>query len=516
MAVDLVLYNAQIMTGDRRQPRAEAVAVKGGRIVAVGSRTDLAGLISPAGRSSDCRGKTLLPGLIDAHCHFFSSLRQLFSLDLSPAAVHSIADIQTAIGRKVRYIPAGTWIAGSDYNEFYLAEKRHPTRWELDAVAPDHPVIITHRSLHACVLNSAGLQKIGLSFESEEPPGGLIERDLESGELNGLLFEMLSWVQERLQAPLSAAELDWGIGELNRRWLEAGITSFGDATITNDPAQYQKLAGLVEKRAIQSRVNMMAGGAHLAAFKEKGWRTGSGDARLKIGSLKIVISQATGEMRPGQEELNRMVLAANQAGFQVAIHAVEKSSVEAAVRALEYGHNQQPETNLRNRIEHCSECSPETVARLAAIKAVVVTQPPFLYFQGERYRQETPPEIQPILYPFKWLWEAGLIVAGSSDAPVVSNNPMMGIFAAVTRQAPDGAALLPTQRLSAAQAVAMYTSAPALAQFEENEKGRLIPGQLADMVMLSDNPLDCPPEKIKDIRVEKTLIGGQVVWESTN
>ena len=326
----LILENANILTCDRHRPRAQALAVFEGRIAQIGSNLDFQGFKVKNTRIIDCQGKTLVPGFNDAHCHFFSALRKLFSLDLNPAAVHSIADIQWAIKRKTQYIPEGTWISGTDYNEFYLAEKRHPNRKDLDAAAHDHPVIISHRSLHACVLNSRAMQLVGINNESEEPPGGIIDRFLESGEPNGILFEMLPWVQRRIQSPLSRVEYHWGVAELNKTNLSAGITSFTDATVTNNIAQFETFSELIDQGLIQSRVNLILGADQLPQVLKRREIPTPGPAYLKTGCLKIVISQATGEMQPDQNELNRLVLESNRNNFQVAIHAVEKNSIEAA------------------------------------------------------------------------------------------------------------------------------------------------------------------------------------------
>lgn len=510
---NLIIYNAEIITCVASSPRAQALLAQDGHILQVGSNKDILAVKNPQTSLLDCHGKTLVPGFIDAHCHFFSGLRKLFSLDLSPAAVKSIADIQDILRCKVPYIPAGTWISGTDYNEFYLAEKRHPTRKDLDAAAPDHPVIITHRSLHACVLNSLALQKVGITNESEEPQGGIIDRDLDSGEPNGILYEMLPFIQRQIQPPLSKAEFDWGISELNRQYLSAGITSFTDATVTNDLRQYQVYKNLKEQGLINSRVDMMLNARELAAYLAQGLRPNTGDDNLKIGSLKIVISQATGQMLPQQDELNRMVLAAAQAGFQVAIHAVEKDSVEAAIIALENANILMPKSNLRHRIEHCSECPPEFVQRLKQAGVIVVSQPPFLYYHTDRYLKEIDSETQAYLYPFRSWIEAGIATAGSSDSPIVTNNPIMGIYGAAARRFEAGEVITPQEKITRQQALALYTSQAGKAGFAENYKGTLSSGKLADTVMLSDNPLTCPIKDLKKIQVEKTIIGGEVVYE---
>jgi len=189
---------------------------------------------------------------------------------------------------------------------------------------------------------------------------------------------------------------------------------------------------LKQSGKLQSRLCMMVGPEGLAEFKKSGLFTGSGNHGLRVGSLKIVLSQATGQLRPSQTDLNQMVMEADRAGFQVAVHAIERNAVEAAVVALENTSRLPRRAKLRHRIEHCSECPPDLRERLSRLRAVIVSQPPFIYYSGERYLAQVAPEVQKWLYPFKSLMDCGVIVAGSSDSPVVPNNPLMGIYAAVT------------------------------------------------------------------------------------
>jgi predicted amidohydrolase YtcJ len=519
-----ILYNADILTCAADKPQAQAILLQGNRILLTGSNSEILALSDVQTSQFDCQGKTLIPGFIDAHCHFFSGLRKLFSLDLSPATVKSITDIQDILRRKVRYVPRDTWISGTDYNEFYLAEKRHPTRADLDMAAPDHPVMITHRSLHACVLNSLALQKVGINNETEEPQGGIIDRDLDSGAPNGILYEMLPFIQQRIHSPLSKEEYSWGVSELNRQYLSAGITSYTDATVTNDLSQLQVFKELKQKNLIHSRVDVMLGEAGLSDYLSAGLKPPTLTGRdpvavqgetlfVNTGSLKIVISRATGQILPQQDDLNRMVLAAAQAGFQVAIHAVEEDSVEASIIALENANKLLSKNNLRHRIEHCSECSPQLIQRLRNAGAVIVSQPPFLYYHTDRYLRELDLTTQSYLYPFHSWLDAGIIVGGSSDSPVVPNSPIVGMYGAVSRSSEAGEIVTPDEKITRQQALALYTSQAAYAGFAEHEKGTLSPGKLADVVMLSNNPLTCPVEELKNLHIEKTIIGGQVVYE---
>ncbi len=513
-AADLILKNANVITIDPAQPTAELVAIKGDKILLVAGRERLESVRGAKTKIIDCQGKTVVPGFNDAHCHIFSFIRKLLSIDLSPPSVSSISDIKAAIHHQAQNTPPGKWLTGTGYNEFYLAEKRCPTRWDIDEVAPLHPVVLAHRSLHTCVLNSLALSLAGITKETPEPPGGLIDRDLNTGEPSGLLFEMLGYIREKVIPPLSEEELSSGIALANRHYLSQGITSLQEATVVNNFNQWRRLHQFKGTGKLKSRVSMMLGIEAMSYFQEACLASGSGNSQLRLGGVKIILSETTGQMYPPQSELNQQVFNAHQAGFQLAIHAIEPNTVEAAITALEYTHSHLPQAGRRHRIEHCSECPPHLLKRLAKLQVVVVTQPPFLYYSGERYLAEIPASRLRWLYRIKSIINSGLIVAGSSDSPVVPNNPLVGIYAAVTRQAESGQQLLPQECISASQALAMYTANAAYASFEEGIKGSITPGKLADIVVLSDDLTKSPPEQIKDIRVEMTILGGKVVWEA--
>ena len=226
-----------------------------------------------------------------------------------------------------------------------------------------------------------------------------------------------------------------------------------------------------------------------------------------------MLHEATGEQQPPQSELNSRVSDAHQAGFQVAIHAIEQNSVEAAIIALENNQGQFG-SGRRHRIEHCSQCPPRLLRRLCQLPVVVVTQPPFLYYSGERYLATLPAGQLKWLYRIGAFHRSGLVVVGSSDSPIVPANPLVGMYAAVTRLAESGQQILPQEGISPGEALAMYTTKGAYVSFEEKVKGSLAPGKLADVVILSGDPLKFPPEGMMDIRVEMTIIGGKVVWET--
>jgi predicted amidohydrolase YtcJ len=251
----------------------------------------------------------------------------------------------------------------------------------------------------------------------------------------------------------------------------------------------------------------------LAKLKAQGMCTGYGDSRLRVGGIKMVLDEVGGRLNPPQDELNEDVLRVHKEGFQVSMHAVEEGTVEAAAAALEYCLRMAPSKDHRHRIEHCSICTPPLLQRLKSVNPVVVTQPAFIYYSGERYLQDVPETQLPWLYRTESFRESGLGPAASSDCPVVPCAPLVGLYAAVTRRAEGGQVISPDQVVSPEQALQMYTLNGAYASFEEHVKGSIEVGKLADMVVLSADPTAVVPEEIKDIRVEKTIIGGEIVWE---
>jgi predicted amidohydrolase YtcJ len=502
MSADLVFTDANVITMDSGQSGAHLVATRGDRILMVGTSRDLDSVRGPATRVIDCQGNTIVPGFHDAHCHVFSMIEKQLSVDLSPASISCITDIKAAISRRSQSLPTTKWVIGTDYNEFYLDEKRHPTRWDLDDIAIANPILLIHRSRHACVLNSTALAL------------AVIDRDISTGEPNGILFGMVGHMTQHIQPSLSQEELDKGAAQANQYYLSRGITSFQDASVSNDLKRWETLRRFKDTSRLRTRISMMVGIESLNEFHEAGLHSGYGDEHLRLGGTKIMLSEVTGRLHPSPDELNAQVAMASVAGFQVGIHAVEQDCVEVAVAALEHMQHLHPGTTHRHRIEHCSECSPDLLNRLVKLRPIIVTQPSFIYYNGDRYLATIPGNQLTWLYPLRSLLDAGLLVAGSSDSPVVDASPLVGIHAAVNRQSDKGDPLKLEERVSPYDALAMYTKNAAYACFEEKAKGSIAPGKLADMVVLSSNPLSSPLEQLKDIRVEMTVIGGKIVWES--
>ncbi|MDP2951865.1 MAG: amidohydrolase family protein, partial [Chloroflexota bacterium] len=256
MKSDLVLHGARVLTMNPRRPRAALVAIRGRRIFWVGE--DLERVRDGGKKTICCEGKALLPAFIDAHFHLFAYVSSLLSLDCSPPAVASLAQVKEKVRRRAREIPPGSWVRASGYDEFSLLEKRHPTRWDLDEAAPSHPVRLLHRSLHASVLNSLALSRAGITRETPDPIKGLIDRD-ETGEPTGLLFGMNTYLTEKVVPPLSEAELGWGMERASRHLLSWGIASIQDATASNSLSQWEALRRLKREGKFAPRVTMMIG-----------------------------------------------------------------------------------------------------------------------------------------------------------------------------------------------------------------------------------------------------------------
>jgi predicted amidohydrolase YtcJ len=454
----------------------------------------------------------VLPGFIDAHCHVLAYAANLLAVDCSPDAVSSIGDIQAAVRRQAEVTPAGRWIRAVGYSEIDLAEGRHPTRWDLDLAAPDHPVRLIHLSGHACVLNSLALRLCGIGMESEEPPGGYMERDAASGEPSGLLLEMNELV-DRAVPPLSPRELVEGVHLASGRFLAAGITSVVDASHTNGPPEWELLRRLCEEGHLLLRLTAMVGFEHREAAGR--WRENEGGGScLELGAVKIGIKELGEDIYPEEDALAEMVSRAHAQGWQVSIHAVEERAVAAAAGALSRALAQLPRQDHRHRIEHCSVCPSALAERVAEAGVIVVTQPSFLYYSGDRYLRQVALQRQAYLYPLRSLLGAGVRLGAGSDCPVVGPEVVAGLHGAVARRSKGGQEVGGEESISIEEALRLYTTGAAYACFAEGERGSIAPGRLADLVVLSGDPMACQPGELLALRPQMTIVEGQVVWRA--
>lgn len=507
---DLILCNANVLTLEPTRPHAQLVAIGNDRILSVSTDRAIKELQGTRTEVIDCRGRTIIPGFNDAHCHVIALAESLLTPNMDQTAIHSISEIEAEIRNLAHNLPSRSWIRVRGYNEFYLAEKRHPTRWDLDKATTNHPIILTHRTGHAHVLNSPALALAGISGETSEPPGGMIERDLETGEPNGLLYGMSGYLAN-VVPPLNDTELEQGMKLANKKLVSSGITSVQDTSPRNDFKRWQMFQRWKNLGCFKPRVNMMLGMEALGHYQEPGLpQLRQGNNHLRSGTVKIILNETRGELNLLQAELNQKVFDIHRAGLQVAIHAVEETTIKAVCSALEYVLRRAPRMDHRHRVEHCSVCTPALAERLALSEAVVVTQPAFIYYSGERYLNTVPTEQLRHLYPVATMINAGVKVVASSDCPVVPPDPLSGICAAITRTTETGQSILPDESVSTLQALWMYTVGGAYVSFEEAVKGSIAPGKLADLVVLNGNPVEVSPEDIKNLEIGMTIIGGEI------
>jgi len=402
----------------------------------------------------------------------------------------------------------------------------------LDEAAPDHPVVVIHVSGHHAAVNSAALEAFQISASTPDPPGGRIERDPASGEPTGVLHESAMHDLSFAGLVLEFLGLDVDsqlqrIEQGGREYLKCGITSVHDASCL---PHILKLYREAERRGrLPVRLYPMPLLDWSRPLLEAGVCTGFGSDRLRVGPMKVksdgslsartaAVSEpylntpGNGMLTMDQDRMNETVREIHEKGFQAAIHAIGDRAVEQVVTAYEQVIPRGGGNPMRHRIEHAGVLDPVLIQRIAERNLVVVTQPRFLFEQGDGFLASCGPERIRRVYPFRSLLESGVRVAGSSDCPVVSHEPLLGIRDAVMRRTEAGEVLAPDERLTSEQALRMFTIEAARASFEEDRKGSIRPGKLADMVVLDRDPLSVEPEQIGNIRVRMTLLDGEVVY----
>jgi hypothetical protein len=528
-----------VYLGGRVNGREVAIRVRGGRIVAIGPAGGIVpdAAIDSAGAAVivDLGGSVVLPGLIDAHCHPSQVAYLLSGAFCSQPAAPDIAAVQERLARTE---PGGDgWVTGYGFAEYKLAERRMPTRDDLDAAVGDRPCVLYQVSLHACVVNSAGLRELGYDDATPDPPGGRLGRAAD-GRLDGALYEqpmfdLSTRNYARHFAALDAAGRIAAAERAARHYASLGITSCTDAAI--DPTGFGLLRGAEAAGRLPIRVTAMFWYDRADWLLEAGMTTGFGSDRLRLGAIKLFSDGGmssrtaaveapyaatagtgragdTGVLLQPPAALAAMVRRCADAGFQVGIHAQGDRGIRAALDALEpvsTGVNPR-----RNRIEHGGLFTAPLRRRAGAAGIHVVSQPAFLSILGDGFLEAFGPERSGDLYPFVGLREAGVIVAGSSDSPVVTADPWLGMRDAILRRTDAGAPIAPDEHVDAAEALSMYTTRAAFVDGREHELGLLEPGYLADFVIVDRDPLAIDPADIPSIRVLRTVVGGETVFET--
>jgi predicted amidohydrolase YtcJ len=540
-SADLVLRDTRIHTVDDADRVAQAIAVRDGRIVAVGGYDDVEPWVGRRTRVESLPDATVVPGFIDAHTHnvhlgeFRYSYKQInAAAELNP----TLPDLFAKVRERTATVRPGEWIGARNYNPNQMRERRWPTRHELDAVAPGHAVMITIRGGHACVMNTPALEAVGIGPDTPDPPGGVIERDA-GGDRTGVLRDMTPHFRHRLPQS-TLAELKEGLRWGNDRFLEIGITSVCDAGATPRPESYQAYREAVDEGLWRIRTYLMVYADFLLGH-DLGLRTGFGDDRLRLGAVKLFTDGSIqcytcafhepylGRESRGhegliytQEEADALVTEAHRRGWQVAIHAQGDYGIEVAVNAIEHAMRAHPRRDPRHRIEHAlcpTRGDLGRMHRLGIVPNFYVFHP---WFWGDQHVHEfLGRERAERMVPVKSAMAMGMPACAHSDCPVCTpndpvwpSNPLWGMACAATRRTRGGEDIGPHERLTAAEALRMYTRNGAYSSFDEARKGSLEVGKLGDMVVLGADPLALgDPWDIRDIEVEKTIIGGEVLYE---
>ena len=526
-----VLFNARIHTNASQISSSPitALAIQNGRVVMTGSDAEVLGQ-SGSAENVDMQGRTIWPGLTDAHIHL---QHYAFALRMIDCETPTRAECLQRVADKAGNTPAGEWVRGHGWNQNDWPEGFGDAK-NLDAAAPDHPVYLTAKSLHAAWANSAALRAAGITRATPDPEGGKIGR-CEDGSPNGLLFESAMELVDRAIPTPTPETIAQAIGQAQSNLFGMGITGVHDY---DRSACFTALQTLQSRGALGLRVVKSIPLEDLDHAAALGLRTGFGNDFLRIGSVKLFADGAlgprtaamlqpyegdgsnTGILLLDNEQIFEYGQRAAAGGISMAIHAIgDRANHEvllayAQLRRYEREH-QLPA--LRHRIEHVQVLHPDDYARLAELDVIASVQPIHAtsdMFTADRHWGKRSAGA----YAFRTLLERGTKVCFGSDAPVESPNPFLGLHAAVTRQRPDGSPAAegwyPAQRLALEEALHGFTTGPAYAAGLESRLGRLMPGYFADLIVLDQDPLQLPPDALHRIQPTATMIGGEWVWQS--
>ena len=542
---DLALVNANVLTMDPSRPRATAVAVAGGRIAALDE--------IPPGPAHvvDLRGATVLPGFHDAHNHMIGFGMSLGEVDIGSPPVGSLDELYDAIAGRAETTAPGEWVIGSGYDQNKLGG--HPRRDALDRAAPGRRVWLRHTSGHMCVVNSLVLTDLGIDAAATEVPGGRVATD-SGGRPTGLLEERAQLLVGSLVYPYPLAELTDAIARAAAEYLKEGVTScteagIGGGWVAHSPAELAAYAAARDQDRLGVRVELMTAGevlhplgAHaddnLVAGLDLGIRTGFGDDWLRLGAVKIFADgslvgktaalfdeyaghddfagngSGRGYLQADADVLRAAIIAAHRSGWQVATHAIGDRAVDLALDAYAEALERYPRPDPRHRIEHFAVVQPRQVARAAELGVIAVPQGRFAAELGDGMLAAVGPDRHAWLYRQRSLLEAGMVLPGSSDRPVVAGAPLLGIDGMVNRRTWTGAPFNPAEAVTAEQALRAWTWGSAYASRQEHVKGSIVPGMLADLVVLSEDPTAVSPDRIAGLAVLATITGGEPRYDA--
>jgi predicted amidohydrolase YtcJ len=523
---DLVLYNANVITVDAEKPRAQAVAIWKDRIIGVGTNSEMRALANSGTRLVDIAGRTIVPGFIDAHSHPASAGRaHLRQVD---ADLRSITAIQQAIRDRAAKTPKGEWVLAFKYDDTKTSEGRFLSRADLDAAAPDHPVYVEHRGGHSAYVNSLALARAGVKEDSPDPEGGRYVR--EEGRLTGRILETgLNAFGRVIPDTFSRDDYRAGVKLISQMLAKTGVTSIHDAY--GDPDDLRAYQDARAAGELGTRIYCLIGWSALDRFIAAGVRTGLGDEWVRVGAVKMTcdgsISERTARLsqpyvgRPNdfgilvrkEDQLYPIAKKAHDAGWQIGIHANGDVAIDIVLGMYERLQREAPRKDPRFRIEHCTVINDDLVRRIAKLGVIPNPFSTYVYFHGEKMREYGAERLNS-MFAVRSFLDAGVRVTQTSDYPPGPFEPMMALQSSVTRTDIRGTVWGPKQKITVEEAIRVGTLHGAYASFEENDKGSLTPGKLADLVVLGRDPLREDPSTLITIPIERTMVGGRWVYES--
>jgi predicted amidohydrolase YtcJ len=544
---DLVLLNGKIVTMDEAESMAEAVGGKYGRIAYVGSNEGTSSLTGEGTEIIDLGGRTVIPGLIDSHGHIVreGAVREIL-VDLSEeAGIHSIADLQARLTAKAAETPKGEWVSGYQEDDSKLAEKRHPTRWDLDGASEDHPVIISTVGGHFSIANSLAFEMAGVSKDTPDPVGGRFDRDPETGEVTGGLHETAIQVV-RPGGPVEPTreQASSGAKTILDECASLGLTCVYD---TVRRSEIRAVLDLKNKGGLPIRVRMDVSVDHYKELEATGIYRGLGDDWARICGLKFffdgAISARTAAVteeylnKPGisartaavtEEYLNKpgfygvfattreiateTIMGAYAEGYRISAHANGDAAIAMYLDIMEAAQERYPREDPRNRDIHCTVITPELVERIKDLGILPTIFGPYPYYHGDKLLPAFGEERLERMFAARSFLDAGVKIAAHSDHPCAPHPPLMALHALVNRTTRAGNPIGRSQKVSVLEALRLYTVNAAYQQFDEDRLGSIEEGKLADMVVLGKDILTVPPEEIINIPVDMTLVNGRVVY----
>lgn len=524
MEADLVLVDCNVLTMNPSQPRAEAVAIKNGKIVKVATKKEVNMWVGKNTQVVKLQGSTVLPGLIDTHIHIADFGRFLTWLDLKNTK--SIKQVQKLIKQNAEQKPQGKWILGQGWNQEKFAEKRKLTLQDLDEAAPNHPVILYHESGCMCTVNSRALKLAEITEETADPAGGKIEHNPETGELAGVLLEnAMSLVWKVIPEPDEQEVFD-ATSLACEKVVQAGVTSV--QWIVSSLAEIQLILRLWKENRLPLRVYIIFPADLLQEVSTLILPEDIDENWLRIGGVKIFsdgsLAERTaaltkpysdqpdtkGKLRYTKEDFSALVNRLHRANFRMVLHAMGDQAIEMVVTTLEKTLKESPKQDHRYRIEQAAVINKELIQRIKKLEANVAVQPRTIISEFTAWSaiDRLGPERARWLYPIKSLIKEGIPVSGGSDCPMEPINPFLGMQAVVTRQ------FYPEEQITTDDALRMYTFNAAYASFEDHIKGSIQEGKLADLTVVSRDPTTTEPNKLSEIEVKMTIVDGKIVYSS--